>query len=197
MDEFILQNTQIFQTNFTLFSSLCLETLERVKLCNISLDVLVEDQSLPLNYLNEKVISYRRTILAREHVKCSNGLSGLQSNFTFQFCVIGNTCSDLINCFGAKLNAKIGSDIDRICILFFLVMHNILVKLNNHLDEQVKTLGALPTKDIKFNEYLNSKNNNPKPIQTISAWLSTTGIISLISGLIAEVSTLNDHLPIF
>lgn len=64
LEEYIDLNTRIFTTNFTIFPSICLETLERIELCDIDLDVLVTDYDLPLTN-QEYVLSYKRTIVKR------------------------------------------------------------------------------------------------------------------------------------
>lgn len=126
--------------NFTIFPAICLEVQERLALCQLDPAQNVTDPNLPTVDGGQPATATIGQIAAREANKCASGAAGLQGDFAFQNCVLGNTCGDLIvNCFSQVMS---GAD-----AVF-------TAATNRFLDDQIPALTGLPSDDPTFRAYM-------------------------------------------
>jgi hypothetical protein len=159
------------ERNFTVYPSICFETRERVQLCNVEFNRTISDYSLPAQPDGSPANKTISQLLMREDAKCRSGISGLESDFAFQKCILGMPCSQLHVCFVTQLKAA--SSVDAILIQ----------SANAALDKHsVALLNDLPWKDPLFKDYMTGDGSN-NPTSDASRVLGGTfegGLLSVL-----------------
>lgn len=159
-----------FLTNFTLLPSICLDTADRINLCGLDMEQNVTD-----TFLGGATIS-AKAFFMREQLKCQSGLSGMETDFAFQRCVVGNPCNRVINeCFGRRFEG------DTVALDIVAATSTNMV-----IDKSIKDLTSLPFKDPTFQSYLYAGNGDMKA-KEIAVGASKVGFWTVFMALFGQM----------